>query len=80
MNWKTYRKTALTKMVEVTQGMFDGSIGLPPDCGIHNGALVIRTAEGDTLSCGVGDMIAEGVKGEHYPIGREYFEATYKEA
>ncbi|WEZ93587.1 hypothetical protein P3T69_10235 [Lactiplantibacillus plantarum] len=75
---KVYRKTATIKAEQ-----FDGSdemidrytitppMPLDPD-------YTINTLEGDEV-LGVGDWIATGVNGEHWPITEDVFKKTYAE-
>lgn len=75
---RTYRKTATIKAEQ-----FDGSdkmvkkynitppMPLDPD-------YTINTLEGDMV-LGVGDWVATGIKGEHWPIAYDVFKKTYAE-
>lgn len=75
---KVYRKTATIKAEQ-----FDGSdemvkkynitppMPLDPD-------YTINTLEGNMV-LGVGDWIATGIKGEHWPIASDVFKNTYAE-
>lgn len=74
---KVYRKTATIKAEQ-----FDGSdemikkynitppMPLDPD-------YTIKTLEGDMV-LGVGDWVATGVNGEHWPITDDVFKKTYE--
>ena len=42
-----------------------------------DGALIIRTLEGD-MRADVGDWLVQGVKGEVYPVKPDIFVATYE--
>ena len=74
MKWKEYRKTATIKAVQVTEE----NITELPDV---DWALVdddeditfwIKTLEGD-MQVKIGDWLAEGAEGEHYPIKDSIF-------
>ncbi|QFR23210.1 hypothetical protein [Schleiferilactobacillus harbinensis] len=79
MKAKKYRKTAT---IEAEQ--FDGSKEMAHKYGIHLlpkslKAGNIKTLEG-TLTIYVGDWIATGINGEHWPIADDIFRKTYVEA
>lgn len=77
---KIYRKTATIKAEQ-----FDGSNEMIEryDMGFQlapngKGGAIIKTLEGDLL-VHVGDWIATGVNGEHWPIADDVFKKTYAE-
>lgn len=77
---KIYRKTATIKAEQ-----FDGSEEMIEryDMGFQlapngKGGAIIKTLEGDLL-VHVGDWIATGINGEHWPIADDIFKKTYAE-
>ncbi|WP_338327790.1 hypothetical protein [Lactiplantibacillus pentosus] len=77
---KVYRTTATIKAEQ-----FDGSNEMIEryDMGFQlapndKGGAIIKTLEGDLL-VHVGDWIATGVNGEHWPIADDVFKKTYAE-
>ena len=75
--WKNYRKTALTKAIQVTPATIEDLLELP-DINISNAFKLyyVDTLEGQ-MSFALWDWIAEGVEGEHYPIKKSIFDEIY---
>lgn len=77
---KIYRKTATIKAEQFDGSnemieLYDMGFQLAPN---GKGGATIKTLEGDLL-VHVGDWIATGVNGEHWPIADDVFKKTYAE-
>lgn len=77
---KIYRKTATIKAEQFDGSnemieLYDMGFQLAPN---GKGGAIIKTLEGDLL-VHVGDWIATGVNGEHWPIADDVFKKTYAE-
>lgn len=88
---KEFRKTATVRAVQFTEAMAWGKITLPDgvrfgsrSCHPERGILYSHHHYIDTLEgrhdVQIGDWIATGIKGEHWPIKPDIFAATYEEA
>lgn len=74
--WKNYRKTALTKAIQVTPATIEVLLDLPDINSDVLGVYYVDTLEG-AMRFALWDWIAEGVEGEHYPIKKSIFDAVY---